>query len=138
MKGRPGARRIRLQEALDGALIHRVMARLFPRRNDYGHASFDALVPELARFGITNRGSLLRMLKRHRKALLRIDRQRLSPEEQRFLGREFGQDFIKDAVRRQYFFALPALVRTAVELEFGEAACVRERWGAAETVPTPA
>ncbi len=35
---------------------------------------------------------------------------------------EYGEEFIRDAERRQYWFAYPALVRTAVEMEFGEEA----------------
>jgi hypothetical protein len=35
---------------------------------------------------------------------------------------EYGEGFIRDAERKQYWFAYPALVRTAAEMEFGEAA----------------
>ena len=39
---------------------------------------------------------------------------------------EYGRAFVTDAIRRQYWFAYPALVRTAAEFEFGEAAAVYE------------
>lgn len=129
----PSNRHAKLQEPLSGPLIHRVMSSLFPKKNDYGNASFEELVPEMGRFGIRKRGQLVRLLKRHRKTLLQIDRQRLTPWEIRFFGEEFGQHFIKDAVRRQYFYALPALARTAMELEFGEAASVRDE----TSIPSP-
>jgi hypothetical protein len=110
---------------LSGAVIHTVMAAIFPRKNDYGDASFDELVPELARFGITTRGEFRRLMTKHRKRLLRIGRDRLAPWEQRHFAEDFGEAFVKDAVRRQYWFAFPALVRTAAELEFGEEAAIR-------------
>lgn len=109
---------------LSGVLIHTIMAGIFPRRNDYGNASFEELVPELARFGITTTGKFRRLMTKHRKALLRIDRDRLAPWEERHFVQDFGESFVRDAVRRQYWFAYPALVRTAAELEFGEAAAI--------------
>jgi len=102
------------------------MAGIFPRRNDYGEGSFEELVPELARFGITTVGKFRRLMLKHRKELLRIDRDRLSPMEQREYAGWWGASFVADAVRRQYWFAYPALVRVAAELEFGEAAAVYE------------
>lgn len=32
----------------------------------------------------------------------------------------FGETFVKDAMRRQYWFALPGLVRVAIEIRYGE------------------
>ncbi len=111
---------------LSGVRIHKTMAGVFPKRNDYGTASFEELVPELARFGITTVGRFRRLMVRHRKALLRVDRDRLAPWEERFFAEDFGEQFVKDAVRRQYWFAYPALVRIAAEMEFGETAAVWE------------
>lgn len=39
---------------------------------------------------------------------------------------EYGEGFVRDAIRRQYWFAYPALVRTAAEIEFGEEAAIYE------------
>lgn len=110
------------QRPLSGELIHKVMAEIFPRRNDYGTASFDELVPELARFQITTLGQFRRLMTKHRRKLLSIDRDHLAPWE----VRHFCEPFVKDAIRRQYWFAFPALVRTAAELEFGEEAEIFE------------
>jgi hypothetical protein len=116
----------RRRQPLSGEAIHRAMRRIFPKRNDYGDASFDELVPELARFGITTVGKFRSLMTHHRRELLRIDRDRLQPWEERHFAESFGADFVKDAVRRQYWFAYPALVRTAAELEFGEKAAIHE------------
>jgi hypothetical protein len=116
----------RRRQPLSGEAIHGAMRRIFPKRNDYGDASFDELVPELARFGITTVGNFRSLMTHHRRELLRIDRDRLQPWEEKHFAESFGTDFVKEAVRRQYWFAYPALVRTAAELEFGEEAAIRE------------
>jgi hypothetical protein len=106
--------------------IHTVMSGIFPKRNDYGDSSFDELVPDLARFGGNSIGKFRRLMTKHRKHLLRIDRDNLRPWEQRHFAESFGTEFVQDAVRRQYWFAFPALVRIAAELEFGDEASVYE------------
>ncbi len=120
------ARQLIAQRPLTGALIHKAMSRLLPKRNDYGSASFEELVPELAKLGICDLGAFVRLIKKHRRRLLAIDRDRLAPWEIRHFSESFGEAFVKDAIRRQYWFAYPALVRTAAELEFGEIASVYE------------
>lgn len=115
-----------MQTALSAERIHHHMSRLFPKRNDYGDAPFADLVPELARFGIATSGDFIKLMKHYRRALLTLDRERLSPWEQQHFAESFGTAFVKDAVRRNYWFAYPALVRIAMEMEFGEAAAVYE------------
>ena len=114
------------RQQLTGVLIHRAMSRIFPKRNDYGTASFEELVPELARLGITTLGRFRRLMTKHRRRLLVIDRDRLRPWEVLHMSESFGDRFVKDAIRRQYWFAFPGLVRVAAELEFGERAVVVE------------
>ncbi|WP_338846311.1 hypothetical protein V8J88_21445 [Massilia sp. W12] len=114
------------QRLLTGAQIHKEMSRLFPKRNDYGTGSFDELVPELAKFGVCTVGKFIKLMKKHKRTLLKIDRDRLAPWEIRHFSESFGESFVKDAVRRQYWFAYPGLVRNAAELEFGEEASVYE------------
>ena len=126
MTVRLSARAKRQEKPLSGDAILRVMASIFPRRNDYGQGSFEELVPELAKFGITTLGKFQRLMTKHRKELLRIDRDRLSPAEERQYAEWLGASFVADAVLRQYWFAYPGLVRIAAELEFGETAAVDE------------
>lgn len=113
---------------LTAASVRTLMGGLFPKRNDYvtDPAPFEELLPELQAFGIRTRGDLRRLMARHRRALLVEDRGRLTRREQRACAEMFGSDFIRDAVRRRYWFAHPALVRNALEREFGEAAEKRE------------
>jgi hypothetical protein len=127
------ARRLRAAEPLTPALIQSSMRKIFPKKNDYGEASFEELLPELARFGIRTRGQFAAPMTHHRKRLMRIDRQPLDAWHERYCRAELGDQFVSDALRRQYWFAYPALVRIALELEFGEDAVTCDRF---ELLPT--
>lgn len=96
------------------------MSNLFPRRNDYGDGSFEGLVTELGVLGITSVGDFKRLMTHYRRALLRSDRTPLSQFERRLAIDDFGADFVSDATRRQYWFAYPGLVRSAIGMHFGE------------------
>ncbi len=111
---------------LTGCIIQFEMSKLFPKKNDYGTASFDELVPELAALGIRTLGEFKGLMKKHRRQLIAIDRDRLCSHEQSFYAESFGKEFVKDALRRQYWFAYPALVRIAAEIEFGPSASLSE------------
>ena len=119
---RPHARSLRDFEALTASIIHCSLRSLFPRMNDYGYWSFAELVPELARFDITTRKTFRLLMKKHRRALLQGEKSRLSPRWVRYYRQEFGDKFVSDALRRQYWFAYPGLDRNAAEFEIGEAA----------------
>lgn len=114
------ARRNAYARPLTGVLIHRTMLRLFPPKNDYSSGSFDELVPELQALGIRCIGDFKRLMTRYRRALLSFDRAPLSEFERRLAIKNYGAAFVSDATRRQYWFANPGLVRTAVEMHFGE------------------
>ncbi len=120
------ARQKRNSQPLTSALVHKIAASVLPKRNDYGVNTYDDIVDELSKFGISNRGDFIKFMKRHRQELLRIDRDPLLPWEVNLFSQEFGAAFVKDAIRRQYWFALPAMIRNALELEFGELAAVYE------------
>lgn len=70
-------------------------------------------------------------MKKHRQSLMADDRSPLATWEQRHFSEMFGAEFVRDAVRRQYWFAYPALVRNALESEFGEVASVHVEEGVA-------
>jgi hypothetical protein len=127
MKTHISARQKILSQPLTAELVRKVMRSIFPCRNNYvkDMKLFEELLPELNRFGITSRGDLKRMMTKHRRVLLADDRSPLAAWEQRHYSEMFGSEFVRDAVRRQYWFAYPALVRNALQSEFGEIAAVR-------------
>jgi hypothetical protein len=136
MKSIPARRKVS-EKPLSGELIHQAMRRIFPEKNDYGTASFEELVPELARYGVTTLGSFRSLMTKHRRALLRADREPLFSAERKIFAEKYGEEFIRDAERRQYWFAYPALVRTAAEMEFGEVASIHETQQALEGPTSP-
>ncbi|MDK2123915.1 hypothetical protein PZA18_07615 [Chitinimonas sp. DQS-5] len=113
-------------QPLTGHLIHKILSSFFPKRNDYAEDCFDELVPELMSWEIHTAGQFSKMMKRHRRQLRRLDRQKLPAWEIDHYSEMYGREWVRDALRRQYWFAYPALVRIALELEFGEAAEVWE------------
>lgn len=121
------ARRVLLDQPLTAESIRTTMRKIIPKRNDYVSDMdiFEELLPELARFEITTRGQLKRLLTKHRRALLADDRSRLSTAEQKYFGDWFGTEFTKDAIKRHFWFAYPGFVRNALEREFGDVAAVR-------------
>ena len=126
MKTRIPARRKVLLQPLTAELVRKVMRSVFLRRNDYvaDMKLFKEVLSELSRFRITHRGDLKRLMTRHRRALLADDRSPLAAWERRHFSEMFGAEFVRDATRRQYWFAYPALIRNALESEFGEIAAV--------------
>lgn len=121
---RLSARERLLGQPLTAESIRTTLRKVLPKRNDYvlDASLFDELLPELARFGITTRGQLKRLLTKHRRVLLADDRSRLSAIEQKYYCEWFGAEQTKDAVKKQYWFGYPAFVRNALESEFGDAA----------------
>ncbi len=116
------------RKPLSAEVVRKVLRTIFPKRNDYvvDISLFEELLPELRKFGIQDRGTLKRLMTKHRRALLQDDRSPLAGWERRHFSVMFGAEFVSDAVRRQYWFAYPALVRNALQSEFGEIAAIRD------------
>jgi len=129
------ARKLRAAESLTPALLWSLMRKIFPKKNDYGEVSFEELLHELARFNIRTRGQFVAFMTHYRKRLMRIDNEPLDAWHERYYRSELGDQFVSDAVRRQYWFAYPALIRIALELKFGDEAIICERL---EALPTTA
>jgi len=121
------ARKLRADESLTPALLLSLMKKIFPKKNEYGEASYEELLPELARFNIKTRGQFAALMTHHRKRLMRIDSEPLDAWHERHYRSELGDQFVSDALRRQYWFSYPALIRIALELKFGDEAVVYDR-----------
>lgn len=93
---RSPAREVVNRRPLTGQIIHAQMKHIYPKRNDFGTGSFEELVPELARFGVDSVGSFRQLMTKHRKELLRIDREPLYPPEERMWSEELGRDVVLD------------------------------------------
>lgn len=121
------ARKLRARESLTPVLLQSLMRKIFPKKNEYGEASYEELLPELARFNIKTRGQFSALMTHHRRQLMRIDSGPLDAWHERHYRAELGDQFVIDALRRRYWFAYPALIRIALELKFGDKAVVYDR-----------
>lgn len=113
------------EQPLTPALIRKIVLSLFGRRHAYGDSDIAELIPEMARFGITTRKSFLRLMKKHRRALIDDARRRMRRAETLWLAAEFGPGGL-DTHANKSWYAITGQVRIAMELEFGEDACVYE------------
>ncbi|BFM09970.1 hypothetical protein R50072_01230 [Simiduia litorea] len=75
---------------------------------------------ELKRFSIISRLQLRIFLKKYRRRLLEIDKQPLDLRHQNIYREDLGEKEYFDKITRQYWFCYPALIRIAMEIEFGE------------------
>lgn len=108
---------------LDSRSILKVVRPLFRRRNDYSQTTLDELPSELSRFGILTAKHLRLLMKKHRRALLVNEKIRMTRAEILWLHQEIGPVGL-DMFSEKSWYAIPGLVRQAMELEFGEQAAI--------------
>ena len=114
------ARQRVLNRTLTEALLASALRRLLPRRNNYGPINYPELIEELKAFGITNLRQLRRLVLRHRREAIRIDREPFDPINARIQRKELGDEQFLYLERRQMFFSWEALVRIILELHFAD------------------
>lgn len=109
------------KEECDLAYLYKVMRSLFPKRNDCASLKDLAeVVSELKYFSLTTKLQVRLFLKKHRRQLLDIDKEPLDKCHQNLYREDLGDEEYLDAIRRQYWFCYPALIRTALKIEFGD------------------
>jgi len=109
------------QEEYGYLYLYKQMSSLFPRRNDCASKEdLEEVLPELKAFGINSKKDLSLFLKRNRKWLIMIDKEPMDLLHQKIYREGIGDREFLDSMRRQYWFCYPALVRNALEKEFGK------------------
>ena len=108
---------------LDAEIIRKTVRSLFRRRNDYSVETMDELPGELRRFGVITVRDLRLLMKRHRRSLLMDENVHMNRAEVLWLLCDTGSAGI-DTHAGKSWYAIPGLVRQAMELEFGEDAAV--------------
>lgn len=98
--------------------IRKVVLSLFRRRHDYGDFDLSSVVAELGQLGISTVKQLRLLLKKHRRAILNDERSRMTGAETVHLLSWFDPRGI-DSHTNTAWFAIPGLVREALEKEFG-------------------
>jgi hypothetical protein len=100
--------------------ISKVAKETLPRRNGYRPINSAEILTELRYFGIGRIHQLRRLLQKHRKALVSYDRDSLTDRVYLAAMRDMhGDAEITSIIRFQRSFSWEALIRTALEMEFG-------------------
>jgi hypothetical protein len=108
-------------EEFDLKYLQKMMRNLFPKKNDCCPLSELAeVVGELKTFSIRTKLQVRLFLKKHRRVLLEVEAAPLDKINQRIYREDMGDTEYLDRVRRQYWYCYPGLVRTAMEVEFGQ------------------
>jgi len=114
-------RKIIEQETFDLVHLQKTMRSLFPKKNDCASKSdLEEVANELNQFNVITKKQLRLFLKKYRRWLIKIDKEPMGATHQRLYRKIIGDDAFLDAMRRQYWFCYPALIRNAMEVEFGE------------------
>ena len=119
-RGVPARQRL-ARMPLSTQLVQRALMAVWPRRNRFDTTNLEELLAEAKHFGVRTYGAYLRVLRRHRRAIVRMDQGPLDLTNQRIYAKEYGQAYVSDRQRRRYFYSVEGLTRSAFELEFGDA-----------------
>lgn len=115
---RKNARAKRESERITPHAIKKLALSLFRRNHDYGCFDLQELVHELEQLGISTVKELRLLLKKHRRSILDDERRKMSRAETLDLLSHFGVQGV-DTHSNTAWFAVPGLVREALEKEFG-------------------
>lgn len=74
---------------------------------------------ELLIFGIRSERDLHSLLERHFDKILQIDASPMDEWHQKYYSCELGEEVVDERSSKGFWFAFPALLRLALELEFG-------------------
>jgi hypothetical protein len=103
----------------EGAVLA-VLRETLQERNGYLAPNAAELLSEARQFGVTTRRKFRHLLLRHRRQLIADDREALSEAPYlNHIREDHGAAYVSEMQRKQRCFTWEALVRKALELEFG-------------------
>lgn len=105
---------------LTPAGVHRTLKRFFPAKNDDFPCDYAEELAELHDFGITTEAAFRDLLQRRLKEVMEIDRSPMDECEIRMHSDAVGEESVAKRLREGFWFSYPALLRIALELEFGK------------------
>ena len=100
--------------------VYEILKEFFPARNDFSECEYEEELEELVHFGITSHSDFRNLLSKHRSRILEIDSEPLNDRDVEVFKKEYGEEHVDRAIEGNYWFAFPALLRLALELEFGD------------------
>ena len=107
-------------KSLTPEAIHKALSRFFPEKNDDFPSDYIEELGEPRAFGITTEEQLCEMLHRMAEQVMEIDRSPMSESDIRLHSEDSGEAFVAKRLREGFWFSYPALLRIALELEFGK------------------
>lgn len=109
------------EQTLTPELVRQLLQETFPPQNDFHPSDYVEEFGELARFGINSAVQLRSLLERHKDVALEIDRSPADPIFRQVHVDQLGEEWVAAQEKAGFWFALPALLRIVLELEFGQA-----------------
>ena len=100
--------------------VHRILKQFFPAKNDDFVGDYVEELAELRHFGIATEEQLSELLDHRSDAVMAIDRSPMSESDIRMHSEASGEEFVANRLRQGFWFSYPALLRIAMELEFGK------------------
>ncbi|MGZ5281564.1 MAG: hypothetical protein ACXWDO_08850 [Bacteroidia bacterium] len=107
-------------EWLTPTVVYNILAEIFPKQNDFAASDYTEELNELFDFGIKTKEQFIKLLQNHFHKAMEIDAEPLDDFHIESYKKEYGDEFIENKIRNNFWFAYPALLRIVLELEFGE------------------
>jgi len=103
--------------------IYGVLKEILPERNNFYPCSYSEEFEELMAFGIDSTEKLATLLNKHLVAIMEEDSTVEVAEDEAtydYYCEELGKEVVEERIEGGYWFSWPALLRLALEAEFGE------------------
>jgi hypothetical protein len=100
--------------------VHEALKEFFPAKNDDFATGYVEELAELRAFGIATQEQLRELLHRRADEVMEIDRSPMSESDIQMHRQASGEEFLANRLRDGFWFSYPALLRIAMELEFGK------------------
>jgi hypothetical protein len=108
------------QSWLSPETVYEILKEVFPKQNDFFECSYYEETEELEYFEINSIDKLRSLLLRRRQEIMEIDQSPMDEIHINHYKQELGKEIVEERLKNNYWFAYPALLRLALELEFGE------------------
>lgn len=105
--------------ALTPKAVHQTLKEFFPAKNDDYACNYVEELQELNDFGITTEEGLVGLLRKRAHEVMEIDRSPMCEADVLMHSEALGSEYVASRLREGFWFAFPALLRIALELEFG-------------------
>jgi hypothetical protein len=122
--------------ALTPKADHEALKQFFPAKNDDYACGYEEELHELNDFGITTEDQLLDLLRKRVDEVMEIDRSPMSERDIQMHSDADGGEFVANRLREGFWFSYPALLRIALELEYGDS--YKQYANRRDAVPEPA